>query len=113
MLIDACENLKVLQVQVRGTSYPDDKTCWIQNLRNAKELVLGDSTDFEWEEPYHVALPGHRGRLITTPGWSVSMGLAGRRTRMTNSIQHLQRHKRSDADAEAAGKAPRIHPILK
>ena len=113
VLIDACKNLKVLQVQVRGTSYPDDKSYWIQNLRNAKQLVLGDSTDFEWEEPYHVALPGHRGRLLTTPGWGVSVGLASRRNRMTTSIQELKRHKQSDADTEAAGKAPRVHPVLK
>ena len=113
VLIDACKSLKILEVQVRGTSYPDDKTCWIQNLRDAKNLVLGDSTEFDWQEPQHVALTGHRGRLDATPSWGVSMGLASRRGRMTSSIQDLQRQKQSNSDEEAAGRTPRIHPLLR
>lgn len=113
VLIDACKNLQVLEVQVRGTSYPDDKTYWIQNLSEAKNLVLGDATDFNWQEPQHVALPGHHGRLDATPGWSVSMGLANRRGRMTSSIEDLQRQKQSNSDEGAAGRTPRVHPLLR
>ena len=115
LLIRDCKNLEVLEIQIKIRSYATKLAWWIQSVQNPKELVFTDHSMIEWEEPHHVLLsPLRFGRAATTtPGFSESHSLEGRRTQIASTIESLRVQKRTDEKKIAAGKEVRIPSVLK